>query len=286
LSIRMALAQFESADAVEQNVAKIEQMTRGAASEGVDLVVFHELATTPYFCYEHRNRDRFALAEPIPGPTTERVAALAASEGIHVILPIYERDGDRRYNTAVLIEPSGIKATYRKSHVPASGDRGSERGAEESFYFSAGDQGFPAWESDLGLKIGVLICYDRHFPEAARVYALQEVDLVVVPSASYRQFIVEPLWVAELQAMAFQNGFWVAGLNKIGPVVAAAEEARYPGQSLIIDPEGQTVVRAGDDEGLTVAEIDPQAARRAREVMRFARYRRPDLYGEVVSSPG
>lgn len=286
MAVRIALAQFESADDVATNLERVERKIAEAAEAGAQLVAFHELSTTDYFCFEDRNDARFDLAEPIPGPSTERVSRAADEHGISVLFPLYEAAGDVRYNTACLLEPGrGVVGTYQKSHVPASRARGDERGAEENYYFSPGTTGFRPLESALGLRIGVLICYDRHHPEGARAYGLQDVDIVFAPTASYRTFIIETLWEAELHAMAFQNSYYVAGINKVGPVVGIQQKGRrYPGRSVIMDPEGRMLERAGDQEGLIFADIDPEKPKRSREALRIFEYRRPDLYG-ILTEP-
>lgn len=283
MTVKVALAQFVSADDIETNLAAIEAGIAEAAASGAQLVAFHELATTDYFCFERRNDERFKLAEPVPGPSTERIAKAADAHNIHVLFPLYEVAGDTRYNTATFIEPGrGLVGTYQKSHVPASRPRQDEIGAEENYYFSPGATGFKVWESSLGLRIGVLICYDRHFGEGARAYGLQDVDLVFTPTASYRKFIVETLWEAELQSMAFQNCFYVAGINKVGPVIGISEERAYPGRSVAVDPEGHVLVRADDQAGVHYFEVDPDEPRRVRDVLRFYEFRRPDFYGPLV----
>ena len=283
MTIKVAMAQFASIDEVEANLTKIETTVGAAAALGAKLVAFHELATTNYFCFEHRNTKKFEQAEPIPGPSTDRICKAAADHGIHVIFPLYERANGIRYNTAAMIEPGeGVVGIYRKSCVPASRAHGKEGGAEENFYFSPGDTGYSVWETSLGLRIGILICYDRHHPEGQRAYGLQAADIVFVPTATYREFVTGVLWEAELQAMAFQNSYYVVGINKVGPVVAVEGKKRYPGRSLVVDPEGVIIERADDQEGLIVTDIDPAKPKQVRQVLRFFEYRRPDLYGSVV----
>jgi len=279
MEITVALVQFESAADPEGNRAKLIHAIDRAKQAGADLVTFHEIASTPYFCYEHRNEDRFSLAEPVPGPTTDAVAEAARASGIHVVLPMYEAEGGRRFNTAVFIDPdSGVQGKYQKTHVPISGDHDGEPGAEESFYFSPGETGFQVWESSLGLRIGVLICFDRHFPEGARAYALQDVDLIVVPTASYRQFILDNIWEAELVTMAFQNNCHVAGINKIGEVIGVPQERRYPGRSVVVSPEGRVLARAGDQEEILLAPVVPNGPSPANDALKFMSYRRPSFY--------
>lgn len=281
--VKVALGQFASAESVDDNVAKIEALIREAAGNGAQLVGFHELATTPYFCFQQRNADWFSTAEPIPGPSSDRITKVVEATGCSVMFPSYELVGATRYNTVSLIEPGrGIVGKYRKSHVPASKARGKEGGAEENWYFSPGDTGFVAFDSTTGLRIGTLICYDRHHPEGQRAYGLLGIDILFVPTASYRSFITGPMWEAELMSAAFQNSYYVAGINKVGKVDYIKDDARYPGRSLFIDPEGVIVEKAGDQEGLIYAEIDPGKPKAVRDPLNFFAFRRPDLYDTLL----
>ncbi|HZC99595.1 MAG TPA: nitrilase-related carbon-nitrogen hydrolase [Actinomycetes bacterium] len=279
MSVKVALAQFVGVEDRARNLQRIEELMARAADEGAKLVAFHELSTTVYWCYLRDDR-YFHWAEPIPGPSTDRVSKAAVKYGLHVVFPLFERAGEQTFNTAALIEPArGVVQLYRKSHVPTSRQYADQRGGEESYYFTPGDTGFKIWKTDLGLNVGLLICYDRHFPEGARSYGLQDAHVVFVPTASYRKFIMEELWELELQAMAWQNTYYVAGINKTGPVYGESPDHVYPGRSVVADPEGKIVARAGDEEGVITAEIDPARVDKTREYLRFYEYRRPELYG-------
>lgn len=281
---RIAVAQFTSVENRAESVSRVESLIAEAADTGAEIVAFHELATTPYFCYGRDDRF-FDWAEPIPGESTDRVSAAAKTHGIHVLFPLYERDGDKTFNTATLISPEeGVVAKYRKSHIPKSGDYEDEKGGDEDYYFERGDSGFNVWETPMGLRIGVLICYDRHFPEAARAYGLQGANLIFVPTASYRKFIIETMWELELQAMSWQNTYFVAGINKIGPLYQGDPSKSYPGRSVIVDPEGGILARAGDQEGLITADLDVETIEQKRQHLRFYEYRRPDLYEVLTRS--
>ena len=279
MSVKVALAQFVGVEDRERNLRRIEELLAQAADQGAKLVAFHELSTTVYWCYLRDDR-YFDWAEPIPGPSTDRVSTAASKHGLHVVFPLFERAGPHAFNTAALIEPgNGVVQRYRKSHVPTSRQYADQRGGEESYYFTPGDTGFKVWKTSLGLDVGLLICYDRHFPEGARAYGLQGAHLVVVPTASYRKFIMGQLWELELQAMAWQNTYYVAGINKTGPVYGEKPDHVYPGRSLMVDPEGTIVARAAGEEGLITAEVDPASVAATKEYLRFYEYRRPELYG-------
>jgi beta-ureidopropionase len=286
MGVRTALAQFVGVEDREHNLQRIEALMAEAADRGVQLIAFHELSTTPYWCYLRDDR-YFDWAESIPGDSTDRVGKAAEKYGLHVIFPLFERDGRQTFNTAALIEPGrGVVQRYRKSHVPTSRQYGNERGGEEAYYFTPGDTGFRVWKTGLGLNIGILICYDRHFPEAARAYGLQDAHVLFVPTASYRKFIMESRWELELQAMAWQMTCYVAGINKVGPVYGEDADHVYPGRSFVADPEGRIVASAGGEEGLIIAEIDAAKVEETKRYLRFYEYRRPELYGLVTQGSG
>ncbi len=282
-AVKVALAQFSGTEGVDENLAKIEEQMAEAANNGAQLIAFHELATTTYFCFEDQNQDRFQLAEQIPGPSTDRIAEAAKAHGIHVMFPLYESADGVRYNTAAMISPAaGLEMIYRKSHVPTSKPRKGQQGADEAWYFSPGDTGFNVWETSLGLNVGVVICYDRHFPEGPRTYGLKGAHLIFAPTASYRKFVIETMWEPTLQATAWSNTLYVAGINKVGPVTHPAIDAMYPGRSVMFDPEGVRLGIADDQEGISYFDVDPSYVEECRTALNFYNYRRPDLYGALV----
>jgi beta-ureidopropionase len=281
--IKVALGQFASTDDVDSNLNQIEAQIAEAAAAGAKLIAFHELATTTYFCFEDRNAARFDLAETIPGPSTERIEKAAAAHGMHVVFPLYEAVGDVRYNTATFIDTSaGLQMIYRKSHVPTSRPRKGQRGADEAWYFSPGDTGFNVWETSLGLNVGSVICYDRHFPEGPRTLGIKGAHIIFVPTASYRKFVIETMWEPGLQATAWSNSVYVAGINKVGPLTGPGLEGSYPGRSVFFDPEGVRLAIADDQDGILYADVDPDYVDDARTALNFYDYRRPDLYGELT----
>ena len=285
MTVKVALAQFASEDTVDGNVARMESLIREAAANGAKLIAFHELATTHYFCFKQRDPSWFDAAEPVPGPTTDRISKVVEETGVSVLLPLYELEGGVRYNTAVLIEPGvGIVGKYQKSHVPASRSHSKQVGAEENWYFSPGKTGFVAWDSVTGLRIGTLICFDRHHPEGQRAYGKLGIDILFVPTASYRSFITGPLWEAELMSAAFQNSYYVAGLNKVGKVPFIDADANYPGRSLLVDPEGIIIEKMDDQEGIAYVEVDKNRPAEARAPLNFMAYRRPDLYESLTQA--
>ncbi|MDI2098651.1 carbon-nitrogen hydrolase family protein [Ruicaihuangia caeni] len=288
VTTRIAVAQFESTAEVQANRDKMVALTKEAAAGGADLVMFHELATTDYFCYDDEESKHFALAEPVPGPSTDALLEAARSTGVAVLLPLYEVDAATRYNTVVYLDPErGILGKYRKTHIPVLGATNGQKGANEGFYFDAGDTGFVLPGPIAGLSTGSAICYDRHFPESGRAYAMQGAHLLFVPTASYRDSIIKEIWKAELQTFAFQNSIYVAGVNKIGPVLGDGVKpgSRYPGGSVIFSPEGRVLAECGDGEEIAYADVDAEHCERVRAgAMNFLNARQPQHYGLLVSS--
>jgi predicted amidohydrolase len=287
-STRVAIAQFESTAKVEANVAKMVSLLEEAAANGAKVILFHELATTDYFCYDDGDTDHFALAEPVPGPSTDTLLEAVRRTGTAALLPMYEAQADSRFNTVVYLDPvRGITGKYRKTHIPVLGTTNGQKGADEGFYFSAGDTGFVLPDPIAGISTGSMVCYDRHFPESGRSYALQGAQLIFVPTASYRDSIIREIWKAELQTFAFQNSIYVAGVNKVGPVLGdgVIPGSRYPGGSVIFSPEGQVIVECGDGEEIAYADIDPEHCDNVRSgAMNFFTARRPEMYGSLVAS--
>ena len=285
--VRVALAQFSGHESKEINIQKAEALARQAAGNGARIVCFPELCTTTYFCYE-RDPRHFATAEPIPGPAVDRMRRVARETGTVLVYPLYENDGGTLYNTACVIGPDGeIIGLYRKMSIPQilrTVDQ-QETPADERYYFTPGNTGFRVFDTPFGVKLGILICYDRHFPEAARILGLKGAHLVLVPTATYREWIRE-VWELELRGHAVANMFYVGGVNKVGPDVGGAPDRRYFGTALFIDPKGNVMGRAGDKEDeILYAEIDPKVCDDVRDLWGFFTFRRPDAYGEILGGP-
>jgi N-carbamoylputrescine amidase len=158
----------------------------------------------------------------------------------------------------------------------------SETPADERFYFQPGNLGFPVFDTPFGIKIGILICYDRHFPEAARTLALKGAHLLLVPTATYRDWIRD-VWEAELRGHAIANMFYVGGVNKVGADVGGAPDREYFGSAVVFGPKGDLIGRAGDKrDEILYADVDPKTCDDVRDLWGFFRFRRPDAYGELV----
>lgn len=288
MAAKVALVQFSANRDVEYNVQRAEQMAREAASNGAQIICYHELATTIYFCYEN-NDDNFQWAQPIPGPAVNRLSKVAKETGTVIVYPLFEKAGDTYYNSAAVIGPDGqLIGIYRKNSIPQIMRRVNpeETKGDEGYYFSPGNLGFPVFKTPFGVNIGILICYDRHFPEAARVLALQGAHIILVPTATYRQWIRE-VWEIELRAHAVANGVYVGGVNKVGPDVGGAEGRFYWGSSFFVDPMGRIIVKASDkNDDIIYTDVDPAACDDAKDLWGFFRKRRPDAYSALVETVG
>ena len=239
--LRIAGVQFSGHIDKEANVQTASRLTREAAGRGARIVCLPELFSTMYFCVERR-QEYFDWAEPIPGPTVERMGQLARETGIVLICPIFERAGGTYYNAAAVLGPDGrIIGKYRKASIPfMDPTRSREPRGDEKFYFTPGDLGFPTFETPFA-RIGILICYDRHFPEAARALGLGGAEIVFVPTNTTR--MTRYLWDLELRAHAIANVYYVCGVNKVGRDVGGSARDHH-GDSLVCNPRGEIVAQA------------------------------------------
>ncbi len=279
--MKIGLVQFAGKQDKNANIARGAELIREAAARGAEIVVPHELMTTIYFPFEERSV-YFPLAEPIPGPSTEYFGALARELGIALVLPMFERaDGADYYNSAAMIDSTGeLLGVYRKSAIPHIRRDGVPGTGFEKYYFRPGDLGFPVFKTVGGLNVGAIICFDRHFPEHFRMLALQGADLICVPTTSPRTG--ERAWFFELQAAAFCNGCWIAGVNRVGCDEGGAQGDWF-GRSVLISPRGDIVAQAGDEgDEVVVADFDPCEAQELRASWGFFRDRRPEMYARIA----
>jgi N-carbamoylputrescine amidase len=282
--VRIAGVQFVGNADKEANVRTAVRMVRAAAARGARIICLPELFSTMYFCVERRP-EYFDWAEPIPGPTVERMAEVARETGAVLICPVFERAADGRFfNAAAVIGPDGrVLGKYRKSSIPLMDvARSAEPRGQEKFYFEPGDLGFPTFATPFA-RIGILICYDRHFPEAARVLGLGGAEIVFVPTATTG--MTRYLWDLELRAHAVTNIYYVCGVNKVGVDVGGSTRNHF-GSSLVIDPRGQILAQASDTrEDMAVADVDLGVIPELRALWGYYRDRRPDMYGPLVEAP-
>ena len=274
--VKVGLIQMSCVDEnnPEPNLEKALRLIDEAAGKGADIVALQELFNTPYFPNRPRDSQKyFDMAETIPGPTIERVADKAREHNMVIMAPIYEREmAGVYYNSAALIGPDGeLIGVYRKMHIPHSED------FIEKYYFKPGNLGFPVFDTPFG-KIGILICYDRHFPEGARALGLAGAEILLIPVASPRPTASE-VFVKELMGMAIANQYFVAAVNRVG--VELKEE--FYGTSLVCDPRGNIIAQAGNQEDeVLVTGIDLAQVEATRNNWLFYRDRRPDAYDVLM----
>lgn len=282
--VRIAGVQFIGHAEKAANIERAERLVRQAAARGAKIACLPELFNTMYFCVETR-REYFDWAEPVPGPTTDRMGALARELGIVLIAPVFEKAPDGRYfNCAAVLGPDGqMIGKYRKSSIPfMDAAQSRDPRGNEKFYFSPGDLGFPTFDTPFA-RIGILICYDRHFPEAARVLGLGGAEIVFVPTATTR--MTRYLWDVELRAHAVANVFYVCGVNKVGVDIGGSTRDHH-GNSMIVSPKGEIMAEASaTEDDIAVADVDLSALPALRALWGYYRDRRPDKYGPVVELP-
>lgn len=260
------------------NLEKHLPMIEDAARQGVQILSLQEIFTTPYFCAEQKT-DWYAAVERIPeGPTTKLLQEVARRHNMVMIVPIYEEEMTGiYYNTAAVIDADGkFLGKYRKSHIPHVAP-----GFWEKFYFRPGNLGYPAFDTAYA-RIGVYICYDRHFPEGARALGLNGAEIVFNPSATVAG-LSEYLWKLEQPSHAAANGYFVGAINRVGHE-APWNIGEFYGQSYFCDPRGQIIAEAPrDKDALLVADLDLDMIREVRNTWQFFRDRRPESYGQLVA---
>jgi N-carbamoylputrescine amidase len=254
------------------------KMVEEAAAQGVQMLCFQEIFTMPYFCAEQQTR-WYEAVEKIPdGPTVKLMQDVAKQYGMVLIVPIYEEEiSGIYYNSAAVIDADGkYLGKYRKTHIPHVNP-----GFWEKFYFRPGNMGYPCFDTAFA-RIGVYICYDRHFPEGARCLGLNGAEIIFNPSATVAG-LSEYLWKLEQPAHAVANGYFVGAINRVG-TEAPWNIGEFYGQSYFCDPRGQIVAEGSrDKDELVVADLDMDKIREVRNTWQFFRDRRPDAYGPIVA---
>jgi predicted amidohydrolase len=274
--MRLALVQQHATRDKAANLQRALGALDGAAAAGAQVVAFAELAVEWFHPQRPAGADRRSLAEPIDGPTIEAFRARARAHGVVVVMNFFERDGLETYDSSPVIDANGhVLGVTRMAHIteyPCFHEQG---------YYTPGDSGAPVYETRAG-RIGVAICYDRHFPEYMRALALAGADLVVVPQAGAVDEWPEGLYEAEMRVAAFQNGYHVALCNRVG----REDCLEFAGESFVVGPDGTVLARApkGADHVL-VTDLDLAANARSHARRLFLRHRRPELYGAWLSQP-
>lgn len=285
--LTVALVQERNHGTVEKNFLVIEQRIAEAAAQGAKLVVLQELHNGAYFC-QHESVDEFDRAETIPGPSTERLGRLAKMHDVVIVGSLFERRAAGLYhNTAVVLETDGtLVGKYRKMHIP------DDPGFLEKFYFTPGDLGFNPIKTSVG-SLGVLVCWDQWYPEAARLMALAGADLLIYPTAigwdpddaqdeKDRQ---RNAWLLSHRGHAVANGLPVLSCNRVGHEASplGSSGIRFWGSSHVLGPQGEFLAEANqDDPELLVADIDMARSEQVRRIWPFLRDRRIDAYQDLL----
>jgi N-carbamoylputrescine amidase len=286
-TLPVALVQERNQRDAEANHAVIEQRVAEAARRGAKLVLLQELHNGAYFC-QHQSVSEFDLAEPIPGPSTERLGKLAITHGVVLVSSLFERRGAGLYhNTAVVFEADGsIAGKYRKMHIP------DDPGFNEKFYFTPGDLGFQPIDTSVG-RLGVLVCWDQWYPEAARLMALAGADLLLYPTAigwdpaddQAEKDRQRNAWVLSHRGHAVANGLPVLSCNRVGfePSPIGGSGIEFWGSSHVLGPQGEFLAEASTDSPeMLMAEVDLQRSEHVRRIWPFLRDRRIDAYGDLL----
>lgn len=284
-NVRCGLIQASNPVPGDRPVAEVKQamidkhvkLVEEAAAKGVQILCLQEIFYGPYFCCEQDIR-WYDTAEQVPeGPTTVQFQALAKKHKMVIVLPVYEEDlPGVYYNTAAVIDADGTYlGKYRKNHIPHC-----QPGFWEKFYFKPGNLGYPVFKTQYGV-VGVYICYDRHFPEGARLLAMNGAEIIFNPSATVAG-LSEYLWKLEQPAHAVANQVYVGAINRVG-TEAPWNFGEFYGQSYFVNPKGQFLATGSrDQDEIIVADLDFDMIREVRNTWQFIRDRRPETYGDMV----
>jgi len=250
-------------------------MIHDAGKQGVQILCLQEIFNGPYFC-PGQDRRWYDAAEPVPGPTVEKLVPIARKYQMAMVIPVYEREqAGVYYNTAAILDADGsYLGKYRKTHIP------QVAGFWEKFFFRPGNLGYPVFKTRYA-TIGAYICYDRHFPEGARALGLAGAEIVYNPSATVAG-LSQHLWKIEQPAHAVANGYFVGAINRVG-TEGPWNVGKFYGSSYFVDPRGQFLATASEDQDeLLVATLDLDMIEDVRRTWQFFRDRRPDAYGPLV----
>jgi predicted amidohydrolase len=280
--MKVSLVQHAVSESPAEALDRGLEALADTAASGADLVVFPELSFTPFYPrvpIPERPESALDLAEPVPGPTTEALAEAAREHEVVVVFNLMERDGDHTFDTSPVLDADGsLLGRTRMMHIT------EYEHFHEQGYYTPGDTGAPVYDTAMG-RLGVAICYDRHYPEYLRALALQDAEIVVVPQAGTVGEWPDGMYEAELRVAALQHGFFTALANRVGH----EGEMHFAGRSFVTDPFGEVIAQApGSEETVLHAsmELDATADAPARHL--FLRHRRPDQYeqGAVSIAPG
>ena len=288
MKLKVGIIQQHNTADIDQNKKRLADKCRQLAGKGARLIVLQELHNSLYFC-QTENVDLFDLAETIPGPSTEFFGQLARELGVVIVTSLFEKRAAGLYhNTAVVMESDGsIAGKYRKMHIP------DDPAYYEKFYFTPGDLGFHPIDTSVG-RLGVLVCWDQWYPEAARLMALQGAEMLIYPTAigyessdtKEEQERQREAWTTVQRGHAVANGLPVITVNRVGFEPAPSHQTggiKFWGSSFVAGPQGELVFRAGnDDECEQVVEIDLARSEQVRRWWPFLRDRRIDKYEDIL----
>ncbi len=287
--IKVALIQVSVSENITANISKLASKIREAASKGAGLIVLQELHNSLYFC-QVEDPENFSLAETIPGSSTKIYGALAKESGIVLVTSLFEKRAPGVYhNTSVVFDTDGsIAGKYRKMHIP------DDPAYYEKFYFTPGDIGFEPIKTSIG-NLGVLVCWDQWYPEAARLMALKGAELLIYPTAiGWEQTDNEAekerqkeAWMISQRGHAVANGLHVISVNRVGHEAdpsGVTNGIQFWGNSFVAGPQGEIIAKASDaNEELMLVEIDLSGTETVRRMWPFFRDRRIDAFGDIVN---
>lgn len=271
---RIALAQLQARDDVAENRERVLDAMHRASEQGANLIAFPELALTRFFPQHEDFPDARALAEPVPGPTTEQAGALAKELSLVTVLNLYEEADTGLYDSSPVIDADGtLLGTTRMVHIT------DYACFHEQAYYTPGDHGAPVYDTAVG-RVGVSICYDRHYPEYMRALGMGGAELVIIPQAGALDEWPDGMYEAEVRTAAFQNGYFAALCNRVGK----EERLTFAGESFVVDPVGRITSRGKRlEEDLIIADLDFAACLSSPARNLFWHHRRPELYGDWLT---
>jgi beta-ureidopropionase len=267
--VRIALAQLSAGPDRSANLVRALETMTAAKRAGAELIAFPEVILDRFFPQVPGDREALKLAEPIPGPTSDAVAAKARELGLVTVFNLYELSQGYRYDSSPVFDADGtLLGITRMVHIT------DYEGFHEQDYYHPGDKGVPVYETRVG-RVGVAICYDRHYPEVMRALGVAGAELVMIPQAGTVGEWPEGLYEAEVQTAAFQNGYFAALANRVG----LEGKLHFSGESFVVDPEGRVVARGRSlEEDLVLADVDLSLCSTSTARKLFWRNRRPELY--------
>ncbi|GJG35271.1 carbon-nitrogen hydrolase [Prevotella lacticifex] len=283
--MKIGIIQQHNTPDVADNKARLREKIDKLAADGANLIVLQELHNTIYFC-QTENVDKFDLGETIPGPSTDFYGAAARDNGIVLVASLFEkRSAGLYHNTAVVFDSDGsIAGKYRKMHIP------DDPGYYEKFYFTPGDLGFHPIDTSVG-RLGVLVCWDQWYPEAARLMALQGAELLIYPTAigydahdtADEQQRQREAWQTVMRGHAVANGLPVVAVNRVGWEEDDGSRCQFWGTSFVCGPQGEYLFKAPEDEESTaIIDVDMERCEQVRRWWPFLRDRRIESYGDIT----